>query len=305
MRTLRASEETKALKISIVGAGFMAVLGIVFYWLTRSEAILLDGVFSSIGFLMAMLTLKVAQIVALPDDDHFNYGYAHFAPLINLLKGLLMLVLIIVAAASSIDALFSGGRPLALGIAVVYGAFGSIGCAGFATKMYLASKETGSDLVAVDAKSWMIDTLLTFAVLIAFVFGWFIQDGPLAGWLDYIDPALVLILVILSAPIPIKIFMSNLRDMLGHAPEEWIQEAVERSYLKAVHDIAVKDYRIRLLRLGNTLNVLIHVQPAAEFRVDGLAGLDKVRDKIEAELDKLDAVIVLDVLFVNDMRFAK
>jgi len=299
------NEETRALKISIAGAAFMVVSGLLFFWLTRSEAILLDGVFSSIGFLMAMLTLKVAQLVVLPDDDHFNFGYAHFAPLINLLKALLMLVLSIVAAASAVYALFAGGRPLAVGVAVIYGALGTLGCFIFAFIISRAAKRTGSELVAVDAKGWVIDTLLTAAVLAAFLFGWFIQDGPLAAWLNYIDPLLVIILVAVSLPIPLQIFVANLKDFLGHAPEAGVHEAVEAGFLEAVRDVPLKDHRIRLLRLGNTLNILIHMQPDKGFTVNGVADLDFLRDKIRAELDKLGARIVLDVLFVDDMRFAE
>jgi len=283
----------------------MVVSGLLFFWLTRSEAILLDGVFSSIGFLMAMLTLKVAQLVVLPDDDHFNFGYAHFAPLINLLKALLMLVLSIVASASAVYALFAGGRPLAVGVAVIYGALGTLGCFIFAFIISRAAKRTGSELVAVDAKGWVIDTLLTAAVLAAFLFGWFIQDGPLAAWLNYIDPLLVIILVAVSLPIPLQIFVANLKDFLGHAPEAGVHEAVEAGFLEAVRDVPLKDHRIRLLRLGNTLNILIHMQPDKGFTVNGVADLDFLRDKIRAELDKLGARIVLDVLFVDDMRFAE
>ena len=73
--------ERRALHLSIAGALAMAVIGIGFALLSGSEAIMLDGIFSAIGLVMALVTLKVATLVARPDDEHFHFGYAHFAPL--------------------------------------------------------------------------------------------------------------------------------------------------------------------------------------------------------------------------------
>ena len=47
--------EQNALKLSIVGAAVMAALGMFFAVLTRSEAIMLDGLFSLIAFAMGIV----------------------------------------------------------------------------------------------------------------------------------------------------------------------------------------------------------------------------------------------------------
>ena len=56
----------RALVVSIAGAVLMAGLGVYFAFVAESEAIMLDGVFSGIGFVMASLTLKVAGLVTRP-----------------------------------------------------------------------------------------------------------------------------------------------------------------------------------------------------------------------------------------------
>ena len=100
--------ERKALIFSAAGMATLAVAGIWFALVSHSEAILLDGIFSSIGMMLSLLTLKVAEMVKRPDDEHFHYGYAHFTPLLNLIKALLMIVLCVFALASAIDAALSG-----------------------------------------------------------------------------------------------------------------------------------------------------------------------------------------------------
>lgn len=120
--------ELQALRVSMNGALMMALIGLLFVWITSSEAILLDGVFSSISFIMAILTLKVARLVKRPDDEHFHFGYAHFVPLINVIKSVIMISLCIFAMAAAVGSLLSGGRALQMGAAVVYGAVTAVGC---------------------------------------------------------------------------------------------------------------------------------------------------------------------------------
>ena len=86
-------QERAALKVSAWMSVFFAVLGIGFYWLAESEAILLDGFFSAIAFVLGLLTLKVARVVRQRDDERFHFGYASFEPLLNTIKGLIILVL--------------------------------------------------------------------------------------------------------------------------------------------------------------------------------------------------------------------
>lgn len=89
--------EQFALKLSIVGTLFMAILGFSFAYLSRSEAVMLDGVFSLVAFTMSLLTLYVSRLVIKPDDDLFHFGYARFEPLLNVCKSLIIFVICVAA----------------------------------------------------------------------------------------------------------------------------------------------------------------------------------------------------------------
>jgi predicted Co/Zn/Cd cation transporter (cation efflux family) len=277
---------------------------VYFAIVAKSEAIMLDGVFSAIGFLMASLTLKVAGLVKRPDDEHFHYGYSHFAPLLNVLKALLMLVLCTLALLSAVDALFHGGRSMVMGSAVIYGSIATVGCLAIAFYMRKAKKLTNSALVEVDAQGWAIDTLLSGAVLVAFVAGWAIQDTDLADYLNYLDPAMVAILCLLSLPVPLKILIENGREVLLFAPDPYWQKAVEACFVKAVPEFPTEDYRIRLLKMGNSLNVLVHVKPGPGFELSSLNQLDEIRTRFNTELETLEVKTVADVVFIADMKLA-
>lgn len=68
-RQLLQEREQFALKLSIVGTLLMAVLDFGFAYLTNSDAVMLDGVISLVGFTMSLLTLYVSRLVIRPDAE--------------------------------------------------------------------------------------------------------------------------------------------------------------------------------------------------------------------------------------------
>ena len=297
--------ERKALLFSVAGMAVMAVAGVGFALLSHSEAILLDGVFSAIGMVLSLLTLKVAEMVRRPDDEHFHYGYAHFTPLLNLIKALLMIVLCVFAMGSAIDAALSGGRGLALGAAVLYGVIATFACIAAAIVLQKAAKRSGSELVAVDAKSWVIDSAISSAVLFGFLAGYLIQGTSYELYLNYLDPIVVIILVVIATPIPLKILWSSLKETpLMMAPTAPYQAEVRARVEQALNSYPMEDHRVRMLKMGNTINVLVHAKPKNEFQVNSFDELDDVHHHVQKTLEELPHQVVLDIVFVGDMGMA-
>lgn len=297
--------ETRALVASILGAFVMTIIGVGFSWWSHSDAIMLDGVFSGLGVVMGIITLKVAELVQRPDDEHFHYGYSHFAPLMNVLKSLLMIVLCGFAFLSAVDAILHGGRHLAVGIAVVYGLVSTLGCIAIALYLHRAAQRTGSALVAVDSKAWVIDSILSAAVLASFAAGYLVRETGLDPYLDYLDPTLVAILCALSLPIPLKILVQNAREVLLFAPDAAMQQAVDERFRRAVGGLPIDDYRIRLLKMGDTMNVLIHARPGEGFVLRGVEQFDAIHRNVNEALADLGVKVATDIVLVSDMRLAE
>jgi predicted Co/Zn/Cd cation transporter (cation efflux family) len=79
--TAKTGLEDHAIKLTIAGNVGMGLLGVGFAIYTGSEAILLDGVFSAIGFAIALVTLYIARLVRQPGNDKYPFGYAVFEPI--------------------------------------------------------------------------------------------------------------------------------------------------------------------------------------------------------------------------------
>ena len=70
--------ETFALRLSIGGYLLMGIIGMTFAILARSEAILLDGVYSTVAFVMAIIAVRVSHMVEKLHSAKFHFGHAHF-----------------------------------------------------------------------------------------------------------------------------------------------------------------------------------------------------------------------------------
>ncbi len=304
MPEINRTEERKALRISAGLMAVMAVSGLALAIASHSQAIMLDGVFSTIGFAMALVTLKVAELVKRPDDDHFQFGYAHFTPLLNVVKSLVMVVMCVFAAASAVETFFVGGRELQLDWALAYGVVATVSCALAAVFLRRAAKKTGSVLVEVDAVTWLVDTAISSAVLIGFLIGFLIEGTQFETYGAYVDPAIVIALVLIAIPEPSKILVTSLRESLLFAPPKGYRQRLREIVDKTMQKLPVEEYRVRQLKLGDTVNVMIHVQPSADFELGGFESLDVVRRLVQADLDQLPERIILDVIFVADFSLA-
>lgn len=297
--------EQRALRVSSAGALVLAVMGIGFAIHSGSEAILLDGLFSALGFFMALMTLYVSRLVRRPDDDRFQYGYAHFAPLINVLKSLVMSVLCVFALLAAISTLLAGGQPMAVGSALVYALGATLLGAGLWLYLRAAARRCGSTLVSLDARAARMDMLLSAAVLASFALGWFSQGTGFERHLDYLDPMVVAVLCLISLPIPLRILWINGREALLLAPEPAVQESVIGRIESALEGFPVADHRIRMVKLGKVLGVTLHLQPADDVLLQGIAELDHIRRDIEAALVSIELEVGIDIIFTGDMTLAR
>jgi cation diffusion facilitator family transporter len=294
--------EKRGLVLSIVGALFMAALGFGFAVLTSSDAVLLDGFFSLIGFAIGLVSLRVASLVRRPDDEVYHFGYAAYEPMLNLTKGLLMAFVTVFALISAIEVVVHGGRTIQAGWASVYAWVAAGGCFAIAVSQQSLARRTASPLLAVDSKNWLIDGLMSVAVGVAFLVAVFLADSPYDHLLPYADPAVVIVLVILSLPIPFTIIRDNWQQMLGRAPGKAVQEKARAAVEKVLGPSGEYDTKIRLDQLGRLTYLQLYVVIKGQLdpdvsRLDGCRA--EVHEALKDEFDKL----AIDVIFTRDPRW--
>jgi len=292
--------ENRYLKVSALGNLFMATLGIGFFTVTDSQAILLDGLFDLTYFFAALFTYKVAQLVHREDDDRFPYGYAYFEPLVNGVKGLLVLGISIMAFVDATAALLTGGRAIAAGYAILYAATATSGCIGFAFFVRHGARLSASPLLRIDASNWVINAAISACVLIAFSSILLLRDTAYDFLVPYVDPMVVVSVILISLSVPVRMAWQSLMELLNRAPPDKVTDQVRTILEDCTTQLPVEELFIRVLHPGRTRMVLAHVVLPDNFSIETIAMLDNIREQCQNRLREAHLATILDMVFTSD-----
>ena len=296
----RKKRERRALMLSAFGALVMAALGFGFALLTHSEALMLDGLFSLLGFVMTLGAIRISSLVYEPGNMQFQFGFASFEPLFNLVKGLVIIFISILAAYSSIIAIQSGGREIEIGWALVYAGIVTVCSIIITILLVRAARATSSPLLLVDAKNWMIDGVITAAVLLGFLVIYFVQDTQWSWVVPYADPMVVLVLVLISLPVPFLIIKSSLKDLLLGAPDLELQTSLRDKLLPGLAEHGYVNGGTRLAKTGRMIYLYVFVLLDEAQTDPGVAQQDALRQHLTRTLKTVYMDIEVDIFFTRD-----
>jgi predicted Co/Zn/Cd cation transporter (cation efflux family) len=300
----KPDREARILRLSAYANLGVGVLGLLFFWWTDSEAILLDGFFAIISFVMGLVTLKVARMVQRPDDEQFHFGYAQFEPGLNTIRGLILIIVCAFALASSIGAILDGGRALKLGPAIIYAVVTMLGSFMLAAMHRRVAKDVESPLVKVGADNWLMGGLLSLGVGVAFVVAIVVQGTRFESIVPYVDPVLVVIMVLAMIAVPVRVVRDSIGELLMIAPEPALQKDVDERLRSAAADLGFDRTVARMVRVGRTFYVHAHVIVPPEFRLTRIAELDTLRSKIGAALNDAHPNLAVELIFTEDPEVA-
>jgi len=299
-----SGSESFALRLSIAGNLGIGIVGLVFAVLTGSQAILLDGLFNWVFFVMGLLTLRVARLVQEPDSATYQFGHAAFEPLINTVKGLLILSVSVLALIPAVLALFRGGREMDAGFGVIYAVFAMLVCFALAITQRRLASRVASPLVETDAKNWLVNGMISSAVGLVFAVVIVLRGSKWQHLVPYVDPVLVVVMVCVTLGVPWKMVRSGIGELLHVAPDPELQQRVRAQVRPALEGLEISGAYLRMVKIGRWFSVVIHVVLPATFRLQRIAELDAVRARVATALEGIHPNLVVDTVFTEDGRWA-
>ncbi|WP_305458256.1 cation diffusion facilitator family transporter [Photobacterium leiognathi] len=255
----KISKERMALKISLAGTIFVASLGIGYGLYVGSNAILLDGMFSFLSMGMTGLSLYTAYLVSKPDDEQFQFGYARFEPLINVVNGLLILITCLFAFITGVQTIMHGGHDIVLGDAIIYAVLSTVSCFSIYFFETHIARSVDSELVRVDSQEWLVDAILSAAILVGFILVVIFGALGYSKWNAYVDPILVTTLSIAASILPIKVLRRNLKEVLLVAPQDSAQEHVDQVIAELSEKYDFDDYTHHFAKIGRQYDLEINI----------------------------------------------
>ncbi|MGC8119866.1 cation diffusion facilitator family transporter [Marinobacter sp. VGCF2001] len=243
------ARENLALTLSAAGAGLFAIAGIAWGLWADSLVILFDGAYSLISLGLSLLSLYAASLVRRPASEDYPYGMGAVEPLVIAVKGLVIGLVCVVSLVSAVVSLLQGGRPVAAGMATVFGAVNVVGCLAVWGYLRWASIRNDSGLVRAEQRQWLMDSALSAAVMIGFAIAWGLEHSEWSEFAVYADPVMMLLISFYFMTVPVKMVMESVRELLLAAPRD---EALEDIQETLAH-MGLNPDQVKVAKLGPNL----------------------------------------------------
>ncbi len=288
--------EKKAILTTIIGNAFMAVLGVSFAFYTNSNAIFIDGIYSLSDFIVGILALKVASLLAYNDNTENPFGYSIYEPILNLSKGLLIALIVVIAFFDSLTCIIDGGRIIKADVALFYSLISTIGCFIVFFIVKKLAKETGSPILKIDTKQWFIDGLISASIGISFIIIWILKENDMHEISRYADPIVVMVLVMIMLPMPIEIIRDNWKQILGKKVSNTLYESIEDIVSISLKEVGYESFKLRVVELGRMRYIQVYIVMKTDSKIS-LQKQDDLREIFYNKLSKNLENFSLDLIF--------
>lgn len=304
--------ESTVLKRSIAITLFLAAIGISFGLLARSAAIVFDGIYELFDAGMTGFALLVARLIAASHasgaeasklNQRFTMGFWHLEPMVLALNGTLLISASIYALVNAIDSFMNGGRLIAFDFALAYAVLSLTTELSAGLYVRRANRAIGSDLLALDAKSWLMSASMTVGLIIAFAFGALVEGTRHAWMAPYIDPAILAIVSLILIPIPIRTLTRAMKDILLVTPRD-LMAHVENVAQHIVVRHGFEGFRAYVAKVGRGRQIELYFLVARNGPARRIEEWDAMRDEIAAELGGDNPDLWLTIAFTTDPEWA-
>jgi divalent metal cation (Fe/Co/Zn/Cd) transporter len=268
---------------------FMAAAGLLTAWVSRSDALLVDGLYSAVNFISAIAAARIGARVGLPPTRSRPWGHDFDEVLYVTFRSLILIGVLVFAAFVSVSKIwtfFSGGvvPELVFGPIAVYAVVIVSICVGLAINFHRAYRKTGkrSAILKTEARAALIDGALSVGSGAALLSLPYLEDTALGPFVPIGDAVIVLVLILAIIWQPLSTFRTTLADLAGVSAPSGTYAKVARAARKLAREKGYRLHRAAVLQAGRMHWVAVYLDPDKPV----LAGeIDQFRDLLSTRLE--------------------
>ncbi|WP_428650004.1 cation transporter [Roseibium sp.] len=283
--------ERRALTIGKWANLFMAFAGLLAAWLSRSDAMLVDGLYSAVNFVSAIAAARIGSRVGLPPTRSRPWGHDFDEVLYVTFRSLILIGILVFAAyvsGAKIWTFFTGGTvpELIFGPIAVYAVVIVAICLALAVNYRRAFRKTGkrSAVLKTEARAALIDGALSLGSGAALLSLPFLQDTPLGPYVPIGDAVIVLLLILAIIWQPLAAFRTTLADLAGVSAPSGTFSKVSRAARDLARERGYLFHRAAVLQAGRMHYAAVYLDPVEAIRAEDIDGF---RDLLSDRLEKL------------------
>lgn len=280
----RIKTEKQALMVSMYGSLFFVIAESFMAIASSSQSILLDAVYGSADLLMVVISIWIIPLLYRPTTEKHPFGFSQVESIFVVIKGSMLTAVTVGLMLTNIQIIMRGGNRLNFTSVAIFEFAAAIISLGILFSMIRLNKSLNSPLVRTEITAWIIDSVASIGLAIAFLLPAIIHTDWMADFEPYLDQTIAIVLAATILPIPIKTVLHGLRDIFLLAPKEEtvnrIKEIGQDVLAKYLTGQAVYD----IIKTGRKLWISIYF--TSQNDMISIAEIKKAQKELELELKK-------------------
>ena len=269
----------------------MALAGIAAAYASHSDAILVDGLYSGVNFVSAIIAAQVSQSLLKPADRRYPFGYDAYEALYVKYRTLVLMGIMAFAAIGAISKIvryLTGGEvpELVFGPILIYMIAMITTCFSLAAWHHYNWKKTGghSGLLRTESKASVVDGVISAGAGGGLLAALFLRGTALEPIVPISDSIIVLIMCTLIAAEPVRMFLHSLREVAGGGAEPEVVDKVLAKTRDLLHDRPLEVLEVAVTQMGRTHFVVPYIKPKQGITA---AQVDTLRSELETVYSEL------------------
>ena len=317
MNATTTSEEFETIESRALGVGkwanlFMGVCGVLAAWLSRSDAMLVDGLYSAINFFSAIVAARVTTRINRPPDRRRPWGYDFEETIYVTFRSLLLIGILafaIFVSGTKIATFATGGDvpDLVFGPIAIYAVTMVLTCSLLAFSFHRAYKKTGqrSPILKTEARAALVDGAISAGSGAALLSLPFLVETPLAPYVPIGDAVVVILLVLVIIWQPVGIFRSALGQLSGISAPAKTVSVVARTARDYAAEYGFQYLRSATQKAGRTHFVVVYIDPKRTVSAAEVDGFWKgLGARLEDRLGPVRMEVVITEIADIDVPFS-
>ncbi len=298
------SQEEKALKLSIGALILFSLMGIVFGLLLSSEVIFFDGIFSLFSVAIGFVTLRVSRFIRKKDHFNFPFGKEAIEPVVVVIQYLILSAFLMYALYDAIQMIASGGSETQLGSVILYLAITTAILFFVVRKMKTIAEKAHSTIIDAEFVQWKVTLNQSFFALGGYLVSLLLVAFSFNNILPYIDPGVLIIFIILTFITVIKEMLAAFKEVIGMRNiSNQLQQEIEGKVKDIVAIYQIKDYYLRVNKVGSTMVVEVDFLVDKEFKFGSVHQQDEIREAFEKSLANIEYELWLSIAFTTQYKW--
>lgn len=260
----RIKLEKKALNISMYGAMIFVLIEFLMAVYTKSQAVLMDSAYDAAELVMIFASIRIIPILYRPTSEKHPFGYSQVESIFITIKGSMLTAVTVGLVLNNIQIILAGGRNVSFTTVALFELFATFLSTIVIIGLYRTNKKLESPMVKTEIDGWLIDSIASFGMALAFLLPAIIRTSWMENFSPYLDQVMAIGLSIFILPIPIKTVLSGLRDIFLLAPEEEIITYIKDTCHSILSEYEFENATYDVIKTGRKIWLSIYIKPKVD-----------------------------------------